>query len=210
MDTVLGLTRRPTLILLRDDLIKAARADNVPTGSSGRWRVERFVVPPRSIEGLRCSMLGRSVDPGNYTRLVRDQDTIMSDTPAELQDFLGVIRLCCDQVLVNGLGLGCFVRAVLLNPTVTRVTVIEHSTDVINLVGPSFEGDSRLQIIWADAMDWTPPKGVRYSVAWHDIWDNICTDNSPEIRRLKRKYCKRVDWQGAWSETKCLRLRRQA
>jgi hypothetical protein len=59
------------------------------------------------------------------------------------------------------------------------------------------------------AFEWKPPKGVRYDAAWHDVWDDICTDNLVGMRKLHRKYGKRCGWQGSWCRGECERSARQ-
>ena len=51
------------------------------------------------------------------------------------------------------------------------------------------------------------PRDTRYDVVWHDIWDNICADNLPEMHRLHRRYGRRCDWQGSWARWHCERQR---
>jgi len=85
------------------------------------------------------------------------------------------------------------------------VTVVEKSKDVISLVAKHYLGDHRVTIVNADAYLYKPPKGVKYDAVWHDIWDNICGDNLPEMTRLHRKYGKRADWQGSWCRSLCRR-----
>jgi hypothetical protein len=31
-------------------------------------------------------------------------------------------------------------------------------------------------------------KGKRYDMVWHDIWDDICSDNLEGMAKLHRKY----------------------
>jgi hypothetical protein len=91
---------------------------------------------------------------------------------------------------------------------VTHVTVIEKSPDVIKLVGPSF-ADPRVTIIEADAYTYQPPKGIRYNAVWHDIWDNICGDNTEGMGKLHRKYGRRTDWQDSWCKAECQEANRR-
>jgi spermidine synthase len=105
-------------------------------------------------------------------------------------------------VLINGLGLGVCLKAVLEKKEVIKVTVIEKSEDVIKLVAPSFQ-DDRVEIINADAFEYKPPKGVVYDVVWHDIWQDICTDNLEQMKKLHRKYGRKCKWQGSWSRKLC-------
>jgi hypothetical protein len=68
-------------------------------------------------------------------------------------------------------------------------------------------GDDRLRVIHADALKWMPPKVMRWSVVWHDIWDDISVDNLNEMTKLHRRYGRRCDWQGSWCRAECERAR---
>ena len=65
--------------------------------------------------------------------------------------------------------------------------------------GPKTKGvGGRLVIIEADAFTWKWPRGMHYNVVWHDVWDDICADNYPEMMKLLERYHRRCDWQGCW------------
>ena len=183
---------------------------DLPTGKSNNWSIEQFEVTEdqAAIERIRSMFNGgRGVPPGKYTALKRNGQTIMSDTPDEIRDHLSIIRNARDHVLINGLGIGMVLKACLDNESVNHVTVIENSLDVIHLVGKYYEdryGD-KLTIIFDDAFDYKPPVNIQYGAIWHDIWDNICTDNLPEMHKLHRKYGRRTDWQGSWCRNMCER-----
>jgi CRP/FNR family transcriptional regulator, cyclic AMP receptor protein len=57
--------------------------------------------------------------------------------------------------------------------------VIEISEEVIALVAP-YITDHRLRVVHGDALKWMAPRGLRWNVVWHDIWDDICADNLNE------------------------------
>ena len=178
---------------------------DVPEGKAGDWAVEKFAVTAEAEkwEQLRAMMnRGRYVPVGTYTGLYRKNKTIMSDTPDEIRDHLGAIRMANGQVLINGLGLGVMLKAVLAKPEVAHVTVVEKASEVIGLVGTHYAclHKSRLTIVHDDAFTYKPPKGIRYGAVWHDIWDDLCADNLPEMSNLHRKYGKRCDWQGSWGK----------
>jgi hypothetical protein len=181
----------------------------VPDGKSGAWSVETFEVTKEgaALENLRAAFGsgGRFIQPGFYKRLMRGGTVVMSNTPAEIRDHLGFIWKAqkAENVLINGLGLGVALSEILKSDVVKRVDVVEISEDVIKLVGPTFASDPRVNIIHADAMEYQPPKGVRYGAAWHDIFDYICGDNLSTMTKLKRKYGRRCDWQGCWCEFLC-------
>jgi hypothetical protein len=182
---------------------------SVPAGSAGRWRVERFTVSEEaaSIERMRAMFSGgRGVPAGDYTRLMRGGQLVMSDTPDEIRDHRSPVREAKDRggrVLIHGLGLGLVLRQMLALPNVTQVDVVEQSEDVIALVGPIYAGDPRVTIHHADAYEMRWPKGARWSVAWHDIWDDICADNLEGMTKLHRRFARRVDWQGSWCRREC-------
>ena len=181
---------------------------NIPEGQAGPWRVEKWTMTEKDAwaSDLRATLNPqrpyRAVPVGIYTKLMRNGATIMSDTPDELRDFRMAVLHAKGHILINGLGLGCVVTACLQKPAVETATVIEIDPDVIALIGPHFT-DDRLTIINADALQYQPPKGQRYQMVWHDIWDNICSDNLPQMHRLHRKYGRRTDWQGSWSRELC-------
>lgn len=173
----------------------------LPEGTSGNWRIERFTI---SKEDTMLALFGygsRAPRPGTYTRLMRGGQIVMSDTPAEMHDHYEPVRRARGRVLINGLGLGMVLQACLEKSEVEHVVVVELSEDVISLVAPHYQeryGD-RLTIVNADAYTWKPVD-ARYAVAWHDIWDDLCVDNLEGMARLKRKYARRVDWQGCWAQ----------
>jgi spermidine synthase len=107
-------------------------------------------------------------------------------------------------ILINGLGIGMVLAACLRKPDVSRATVIEIDPDVVALFGPAY-ADPRVEVVTASAFEYQPPNGIRYGMVWHDIWDDICGDNLPEMTKLKRKYGRRADWQGCWCEWQCRR-----
>lgn len=185
---------------------------DVPEGESGSWKVERFEISGAelSLFNLRASIKGgRFVKAGTFTRLMRDGEVIMSDTDAEKTDHFWPVHKAKGVILLNGLGLGMVLNACLPKPGVTHATVVEKSSNVIKLVGPHYAerfGD-KLTIIHNDALGYTPPKGVRFGMVWHDIWDNICSDNLETMTKLHRRYGKRADWQGSWAKELCQRGR---
>lgn len=173
----------------------------VPEGISGAWRVERFEIGKSDAAMSLFHYGSRAPSPGIYTRLMRGRQVVMSDVPAEMRDHYEPVRRARDEVLINGLGLGMVAQACLDKPGVSRVTVVEFSLDVIALVAPHYQeryGD-RLCIVHADAFAYVPDL-PSYGAVWHDIWDDLCEDNLVEMTRLKRKYGRRADWQGCWSE----------
>jgi hypothetical protein len=178
---------------------------NIPEGRSGDWKIERYSLTED--EARFASMRGRSIRAGTYTGLFNRNAIWMSDTPGEIRDHIGFCQDAHGRVLITGLGLGMAIAVLLRKPNVTHVTVIEKSEDVIRLVAEHLPEQSKLNVIHADAFEYSPSKEDRFDFAWQDIWQHICVDNLEEITRLKRKWCRRVGSQSAWVEGT---LRRQA
>lgn len=188
---------------------------NIPKGKSGDWRIEQFTVED-GIQLWRLQQTGRvGPKPGEtYTRLIRDKayDPMMSDTPDEIWDLVGVYlalkEFWVSHVLINGLGLGVVLKMALAQPHIQHIDVVEIEPDVIKLVAPSYD-DPRVQIHQADAYTIAWPKGYGWSLAWHDIWPDICTDNLEGIGKLHRRYGRRTQWQGSWQREYLRYLRRR-
>lgn len=186
----------------------------IPDGVSGEWSVQSFDVSEElaKLENLRSiiSFSNRSIEPGTYKRLMYNGIVVMSNTPCEIRDHLSFIYKAqkCKNILINGLGLGVALKAILESEIVEKVDIVEISDDVINLVKPTFSSDSRVNIIHSDAFTYKLNKGIRYGAVWHDIWNYICADNLLEMTRLKRKYGRFCEWQGCWGEYFCKRMKR--
>lgn len=183
---------------------------NVPDGISGKYKVETFKVSKKDerFQKMRIfSNRGRYVPVGSYKRLIRDETIIMSNTPDEIKDFMRFVHEAKGLILINGLGLGVLLKAILLKKEVKEITVIEKSKDVIKLIAPTYLKDKRVNIINADCFEWIPPKGKKYDCVWHDIWDNICEDNLIEMSKLHRKFGRKTFYQDSWCKYECQRIK---
>jgi hypothetical protein len=184
-----------------------------PVGTKGPWTIKKFVVPKDSLAVLRLVRDGgRGTGPGDYHMLTRKEedgsDTIvMSDTNAEMGDFLNDMREAEGHVLVGGLGMGLAIKAMLLTKKVKSITVVELSQDLIDLVGGHYR-DIRVRIVQGDIFKYVPPKNFKYDWAWFDIWDTISDDNLPDMAKLRERYRPVVKGKGrerikCWVEYEC-------
>jgi len=196
-------------LALKHKILDAMPAGSIPAGWSGRWFVEKIQIKTR----LLTAHDGRAVmvQPGAYTflKVLTDEtlyhnppgEVVMEDSLPELRTHLGFAMRASGRVLVTGLGLGCVVRGLLANPAVERVTVIEKSGDVLKLVAPHMPAD-RLEIIQADALEWTAKNRERYDCAWHDLFtDRSAGEPALDVwhARLMVNCRDTVPFQGAWS-----------
>ena len=185
----------------------------LPAATSGAVEVRQFTVGEEDALGQMLAAMkgGRSVPAGTYTGLYRSGSLWMSDTPDEQRDawdFQRAVRARGGRVLINGLGLGMTV-GMALDAGAEHVDVVEVDPDVVALVGPTWEATGKVTVHLGDAYDQQWPKGARWTCAWHDIWETLCTDDLALHSRLLRKYGRRVDWQEAWGHDLLVARRRQ-
>lgn len=190
---------------LKDDVLKAARADCIPEGRSGKWIVSKRKVA----NSLSVNWEGRMrhVIAGHYTTLLCATKAriggvvVMIDDPSELDTHLNFMLRARGHVLITGLGLGCCLRGVLANPAVERVTVVEKSRDVIKLVWPHTK-DPRVRLVNQDAIAWARQSKCHFDTGWHDLWDN--PDHKDQAlplmhSKLLLHLSGRITQQGAWA-----------
>lgn len=186
---------------------------DVPLGERGEWKVVFESVSEWSAKLFNLHQpTDRHILAGNYLALMRGGTVVMSCTPREVMDLNPFVYMAaadsCRNVLINGLGLGIAIERTIR--LVDHITVVEKSEDVIALVGEHYRqkyGD-KVEIIHADAFEYQPPENIRYGAVWHDIWDNICSDNLPEMNNLEAKYTPYADWQGCWCKQECIEAKR--
>lgn len=190
---------------------------DLPEGEADGLAVQRFEVTRYDLNNLREALrTGRQTKPGRYTKLVdhKNGDFWMSDTDAEKWDHLPAVRAIevheAKRILINGLGLGMVLKAALSFDHVERIDVVEMDARVIDLVGPHYLTDDRVNIIHANA--WTQmkrwPRGTRWDVGWSDIWPDICTDNRDEMQRMNAFYRRRCTWHHCWAQPEVTRMYR--
>jgi hypothetical protein len=172
-----------------------------PDESFGAW-----------LANLEYERQGRGCEPGKYARLIVDGELWMSDTTSERRDHREPVAMgdmLGGRALINGLGLGCVVGAML--DTVDHVDVVERDGRVINSIGAWYRSEygDRVTIHHGDALTIPWPRGSRWNVVWHDIWPTIASDNLAEMETLHRRYGNRARWQGSWCQRECRWMRRK-
>jgi hypothetical protein len=169
--------------------------------------IEKFDTrePQWRANNLHYTLHGRGTPPGIYTMLKVDGELWMSDTRAEAMDHILFFDWCemhkAKKILINGLGMGCIVHALLTLESVTSIDIVEIDQRVIDVIGSHYAKDPRVHLHHANAFDQTTrwPKNSKWDAAWHDIWPDLCGDNIPEMTRLQRSYGRRVTHQESWS-----------
>jgi hypothetical protein len=174
----------------------------VPDGKSGPWKISTFRVTKKDAAYFNfCNRRNPSqwIEPGTYRRLsCEGRGVIMSNTPMEIRTNYDPFVYATGRVLINGLGLGMLLEAILSKPDVTYVRVIEIDEHVIRLVAPHFARDKRVEIVHANALTYRPARGEKFDYVWHDIWDVIDSINLPEMATLGRRYNRRIAVRQGW------------
>lgn len=140
---------------------------------------------------------------GVIARLVIGGVVWMGDSLAEYLDHAEVLERAHGRVLVNGLGLGCVVKAMLAKPEVESVEVVELNRDVIELIGP-FYADPRVKVIHADAFmqagyGWAA--GDSWDVVWTDILAGWHVTDDAKMELIESMYESRCGWHGIWRDS---------
>jgi hypothetical protein len=189
-------------------------AEVLSEGTVGDCAIERFEVTREEaryqsvMAVFSFTMRGsRGLEPGAYARMTRNGRLWMSDTPDERRDMLGVVRAVQRygtnrRVLVGGLGMGTLLVPLLRTPHVERVVVVEIDPDVVRLVEPQIrahvgKADAvKLEVVRDDVFEYQT-KEV-FDVIWFDIWPDICADNWEGMKRLHRRYARRLRRETGW------------
>lgn len=177
----------------------------IPEWAEGMWCMHRLTLHNMI---WRHSNTNRLIPSGTYTMLKRcteatlhlqsfEWECVMEDTLIELRRHLPIALHASGRVLVTGLGLGCVVRGLLLNPRVEHIDVVEIDPTILARIGPSLEGNARVTLHLGDALTFSWPKGTRWNYAWHDVW---CENGSLHVlhAELMMRYADIARRQGAW------------
>jgi hypothetical protein len=196
---------------LHPELVAAMRATDLPAPQErGLWYIAReTAVLPGPLQDWYQREYGYDAypeHPAASTTLCRWTDAtihttrgecVMSDDPRELRRHLPIVLAATGRVLITGLGLGCVVRGLLARGRVQHVDVVELDAGVLEMVGPSFQGERRVTLHHGDALAINWPPGTRWDFAWHDVWND-----RPETQvlhaQLLVRYRDRAERQGAW------------
>jgi len=155
-----------------------------------------------------------STSAGDFVRLRRKdgfRDVVMSDTLHERRTNIEVVRRAEGDVLVAGFGIGMILVPMLLNPKVTSITVVEISPEVPGMVLPYLPNKEKLSVIYADIMEWEPPRGKKWDIIYFDIWDHISGRNYEQMKILHHRFTrKKRIWMESWCRHQCKKLAKES
>lgn len=164
------------------------------------------------IAGTDRDIIGLKADH-QYVKLVdkTKREVVMSDTPMEINTNREFISKAHGSVLIGGLGIGMVVLAIQDNPAVTKITIIERESEILEMLLPQLPLNNKVSVLKGDIFSWEPLEGTKYDTIYFDIWNNICADNYPEMKQLHLRYRKflaktQEKWMGSWRKEDCKRL----
>lgn len=137
-------------------------------------------------------------------------EVIMADTEMERRTNQDFVWNANGDVLIGGLGLGIVLLAI--QEQVQSITVIELHKEIIDLVVPQLPLKDNVTIICDDILTWYPPKDVLYDTIYFDIWNGVCGDNYEDMKRLHRRFARRLNrtnpdhWMNSWRRADVKRL----
>lgn len=150
------------------------------------WKLEKFEIDSHDTRAMLNGIM-----PGTYIRLIHNDQCVMPDTDMEKESNLEFCINAHGDIIIGGLGLGMIIMAIQDEPEVNSITVIEKNQEVIDIVASQLNFNDKVKIICADVFEWKPERGVKYDMAYMDIWNWIDEDvYKEEMQPLKRKYAK--------------------
>lgn len=191
------------------DYLTAARVpDTIATQTFFPWEIERRAATETILGELDPSLPYGLVGWPTFTLLRRWTDhsihqeqgeVVMEDSLRELRKHLPIWLAAHGRVLKTGLGLGCVVRGLLVNPAVEHIDVVEIDPDIVRIVGATFADEPRVTIHLADALTWDFGDRV-WDFAWHDLHSFTEVHLQRMHIDLMLRYRDRVRRrQGAWA-----------
>lgn len=186
------------------------------------FKIEHFDLGQQQIsrERIRDSINGTyetcGIKPGKYVRLRSGYDIIMSNTPMERNTNSEFMRYANGRVLIGGLGLGLVLMEILKKPEVTHVEVVEKYSEIIELVWDQIPNENNKAVCHkGDILEWWPDDKRKWDTIYFDIWTYICTDNLEDMKKLHRRFGRRLNrenpraWMGSWRRSEIEYLKRK-
>lgn len=168
-------------------------------GESGDAVVTHFSVS-RDQSQWTAMRPGGYVPAGDYVQLNVGGVLMMTDTYHEQHTNYDVVHHSKGHVFIAGLGIGMICHAIAAKREVKKITILEKSQGVIDLVAPTLT--KKCEVIQGDIFDHKPAKDTKYNTIYFDIWPNICTDNLAEMGKLHRRFRRHLAPEG-WLDSWC-------
>lgn len=135
----------------------------------GDYALEKFEIGENNLyamlHGIPC---------GKYIRLRHGIEVVMSDTGMEKMTNARFVANAHGNVLIGGLGIGMILLAIQDKTDIEKITVVEKSAEVIELVKDQLPLNSKVEIVHSDVWEYVP--SCKFNTIYMDIWNFINTD----------------------------------
>jgi spermidine synthase len=119
------------------------------------------------------------------------------------QKFIDVAK---GDVLIFGLGLGLIILPLLNDSNISKITVVEIDSGLVDIVYPILrtkDNFEKLEVINSDGFLWSTDK--LYDTIYFDIWATIDKNSFSEMSILKKRYINNLKEDG-WIDSWCSEL----
>lgn len=161
---------------------------HIPEGTSGKFSIKQMEYPSNhkfELANARTRIVGGDKSDSvsfdhstTWIQLLENNRTWMTSLPIEQMQHWRVLKDFSGHVLVGGLGIGLAVTILSKNPKVKKITVVEQSPDVCELVYPYIR-QNKVRLIKDDLFDFLKslakerdynPVPNKFDFAFYDIW----------------------------------------
>ena len=180
---------------------------SIPEGASNDFEVAHYTVDDTDnnwqvyLGMAKCSQDNDEPSTTTFTVLLKEgcPMPIMQNTHAEYAEHQWLWNNGEGHVLIGGLGIGMCHQPLIDNPSVTAVTIVENSQDVIDLVWEHCAKDETFTLVHDDFESWTPEEGSTFDVVFGDTWlvDNPMTQ-SDYLTLINNRYSAYSEKIGFW------------
>ena len=94
-----------------------------------------------------------------------------TDTPMEKVTNRDFIENAHGRVLIGGLGIGLTLLPIMEKEDVSEITVVEYNKDVIDLIKPQLQLNSKVKIVQGDVFNYVPSRA--FNTIYMDIWSSV-------------------------------------
>ena len=173
----------------------------IPNARFGRWELkyehykayEAFVCDEMILKPdfREIQRIGFFDSDFSYPAVMEDGHEWMAIKPNETATITFAVNAAHGRVATFGLGMGYYPYLVHLKPDVESITIIERSSDVIELfkthILPQFDHPEKVRIVQADAFEYAAKQmpAEHFDYAFADTWRDV-SDGLPMYLRMKK------------------------
>lgn len=132
--------------------------------------------------------------------------TMMTNHESETITNQKFIDAAKGSVLIFGLGLGLIILPLLNDSNISKITVVEIDSGLVDIVYPILrtkDNFEKLEVINYDGFLWSTDK--LYDTIYFDIWATIDKNSFNEMSILKKRYISNLK-EGGWIDSWCSEL----